>query len=70
MLGEAESLVCEVYDRVRRTGFAQTLARRLEMLLLRPASVRGGREVRVVMRGFCRMVTRQEMQHVSLLLLL
>ena len=50
VLGEAESLVCEVYDRVRRSGFAQTVARRLEMLLPRPASVRGGREVRVILR--------------------
>jgi len=50
-LGEAESLVCSVYDRVSRVGLAKSLATRIEMLLPRPASVRGGREVSVEMQG-------------------
>ena len=50
-LGEAESLVFRVYDRVQRVGLANSLASRIEMLLPRPASVRGGREVRVEMQG-------------------
>ena len=50
-LGEAESLVCSFYDRVQRVGLAKSIASRIEMLLPRPASVRGGREVRVDMQG-------------------
>ena len=51
LLRDADALVCEFYDRLRRVGFAKGIAAKLEMLLPRPSSVRGGRDVEVRMRS-------------------
>merc|ERR1711879_687134 len=48
-LADAEVLVCEVYHRLRHVGLAKQLASRLEALLPRPSTVRGGREVQLKM---------------------